>query len=132
MKSIVLNGRCLNPGSAEARLYTIPGPVSFYGELEEGFDGDIILLIESSRGSTVAPYIIYRLARRGRAPRAILVWRTAEPMIIAGCVLGDIPLADRFGDSSPISLEELSRIDCHASLECRSRGGGAHLHLRCR
>ena len=127
-----VNGRCLNPGAAEARLYTIPRPVSFYGELEQGFDEPVVLLIESSRGSTVAPYIIYRLARLGRAPRAILVWRDAEPMIIAGSVLAGIPLADRLGYSATLGLEALARMDCEASVECRRRGGEARVLLRCR
>ncbi len=132
MKSFELRGRCLNPGSAEARLYTIPRPVSFYGELEKGFEDDVVLLIEASRGSTVAPYVIYRLAKRGRAPRAILVWSTAEPMIVAGCVLAGIPLADRLGIDASISLEELAKADCTASISCTERGGVALAHLRCR
>ena len=132
MKTYVLKGRCLNPGRVEAKLYTIPGPASFYGELEKGFDDNIILLMEAHRGSTVAPYVIYKLARRGRAPRAVLVWRDAEPMIIAGCVLAGIPLADRMGASSVIRLDMLARLECDAILECPERGGVATAHLRCR
>ena len=132
MRMIELRGRCLNPGHAKAKLYTIPHPVSFYGELEKGFRENIVLLIESSRGSTVAPYVIYRLAKRGKAPMAILVWSTAEPMIVAGCVLAGIPLADRLGVNAEISLEELSRTECMASISCGKRGGSAVVSLRCR
>jgi len=128
---LALKGRCLNPGEAEARLLVIPRSVSFYGELEEGFDEPVVLLVASTRGSTVAPYVIYRLARRGRAPRGIGIWGRAEPMIVAGCVLAGIPLADMLGRAASSSLEELARLDCIARLECSERGGAALLTLRC-
>ncbi len=127
-----LRGRCLNPGEAEARLHVMPGSVSFYGELEEGFDEPVILLVESTRGSTVAPYVIYRLARRGRAPRAVAIWSRAEPMIVAGCVLAGIPLADMLGADAPLALEGLAGLKCVARLVCSERGGEARLELRCR
>lgn len=76
--------------------------VSFLGEVdpEKGFlrtgMGEIeiagkALVMRGSRGSTVGSYILYALARRGKSPKCIVV-KEAEPILVAGCVLGDIPL----------------------------------------
>lgn len=51
-----------------------------------------ILIMERMKGSTVGSYVLYALGRRGTAPKAIVV-RYADPVLIAGCVLGNITLA---------------------------------------
>ena len=126
-----LTGRVLVPGEAEARLRVYTHPVSFYGELEEGFDEPIILLAPATRGSTVAPYVIYRLARRRLAPRAILLAGMAEPMVVAGCVLARIPLVDRLGIGRG-TLSELAKRECVARVVAGSLGGRATIAIRCR
>ncbi len=51
-----------------------------------------ILVIKRCRGSTVGPYILYALSRKGLAPKAIVLG-DRDPVVIAGAVLSDIPLA---------------------------------------
>ncbi len=131
MKSLDLTGRLLYGGAAKGRLLVIPHSVSFYGELEEGVPNDVVLLVESTRGSTVAPYVVYRLARRNRAPRAILVWKTAEPMIVAGAVLASITLVDRVGAESQVDISKVKALEgCEANVEPLG-GKRARIAIRC-
>ncbi len=68
-----------------------------------------VLLIPGGRGSTVGSYVIMEMARRGTAPAAILTLE-AEPILVVGCVLGDVPLAHR-PDSDPYEeLEGAERV----------------------
>ncbi len=131
MKSLSLTGRLLHGEGVRGKLLVIPHSVSFYGELEEGVPSDTILLVESTRGSTVAPYVMYRLARRNRAPRAILVWKTAEPMIVAGAVIAGVTLVDRVGEHSSINIGEFRALEgCEASVEPLG-GKKARIAIRC-
>jgi len=73
--------------------------ISFYGDVDPATgrlaDGRLItgkiLIARKSRGSTVGPYIMYSLKKRGREPSAILVG-VADPIIVAGSVIAGIPL----------------------------------------
>ncbi|RLG75371.1 MAG: hypothetical protein DRO12_05585 [Thermoprotei archaeon] len=51
-----------------------------------------IVIMERMKGSTVGSYVLYALGRRGTAPKAIVV-SYADPVLVAGCVLGNITLA---------------------------------------
>ena len=51
-----------------------------------------ILVMRYMKGSTVGTYVLYALSRRGVAPLAIVVERP-DPVLVAGCVLGNITLA---------------------------------------
>ena len=51
-----------------------------------------VLVVEKTRGSTVGSYVIYALKRHGRAPAAIVLG-IPDPVVIAGCVMADVPLA---------------------------------------
>jgi len=50
-----------------------------------------ILIFNQGKGSTVGSYVLYRMSKEGTAPAAIIVEK-AEPIIVVGCVLADIPL----------------------------------------
>ncbi len=52
---------------------------------------DRVLVLPGGRGSTVGSYVLMEMAHRGTAPAGIVV-REAEPILVVGCVLGDIPL----------------------------------------
>ncbi|BEP18099.1 hypothetical protein PYJP_14510 [Pyrofollis japonicus] len=90
-------------GAARAPLLVVNKRISFYGEVDKDkgllLDGrsvaNRILITKGTRGSTVAPYIIYGLKKKGLAPAAIVV-SSIEPMIVAGCVMSSIPLASGF------------------------------------
>ena len=90
-------------GRARGEALVVRGPLSFLGDVDPGTgvlrDGSgrsvagRVLVFESGRGSTVGSYVIYALAENGVAPKAMVAVR-AEPIIVAGCVLGGIPLVD--------------------------------------
>lgn len=88
--------------SCEGEVVLYNNYVSFLGEVdpERGFlktgMGEIdiagkVLVMRGSRGSTVGSYILYALARRGKSPKCIVV-KEVEPILVAGCVLGNTPL----------------------------------------
>ncbi|MEM0000053.1 MAG: DUF126 domain-containing protein [Desulfurococcaceae archaeon] len=90
------------PGECKGSLLILDRHISFFGEVdpETGClkEGDIdicidgkVLAFRGSRGSTVGPYVLYALKKNAKAPLCMLV-EEVEPMLVAGCVLGDIPL----------------------------------------
>jgi len=96
--------KILVEGAAEGKLVVINEPISFLGEVNprEGvvkkkgtlFDiKDKILVFPHSRGSTVGSYVIFGLKYYNNTPKAIVV-KKAEPILITGCVISDIPLAE--------------------------------------
>jgi predicted aconitase with swiveling domain len=94
-------GRVLVPGEASGEAVVVE-KISFYGDVdpqrgvlrEDGRPiGGKVLVVRKSRGSTVGSYVIYSLKVNGVAPLAILMER-AEPIVVAGCVLAEIPLID--------------------------------------
>ena len=101
MQSIKLLLRGLVEGRACGPLLIVDRSISFYGEVDPdtgvlkgvGSIAGKILVFRGSRGSTVGPYIMYALRRRGLAPAGIVVSK-AEPMLVAGAVLAEIPLAE--------------------------------------
>ncbi|MCD6096564.1 MAG: DUF126 domain-containing protein, partial [Thermoprotei archaeon] len=78
-------------------------PISFYGDIDVSSGvvvnkrhdlygrslKDKVLLIPHSRGSTVGPYILYSLSKRGLAPKAILSCET-DTLLAVGCIISDI------------------------------------------
>lgn len=103
MHCIKLRG--LVEGHAKGRLLVYPGYVAFYGEIdpEKGVLKPAnsplrgrILVIRGVRGSTVGPYIIYALAKRGLAPSGIIV-EHVDPLVVTSAVIADIPLAESMG-----------------------------------
>lgn len=102
-----LEGRTIVDGSAEGEVLYSADSLSFLGgvdpetgKVQGDYDvkGDNVagkvLVFPTGAGSTVGTYIIYRLAKRGRAPAAIVNAR-ADPVIAAGAVMASIPMVDR-------------------------------------
>jgi len=87
--------------SGEALVSTVP--ISFLGDVDKETGVIIspenplkgvsianrILVVERTRGSTVGIYVLYALAKRGRAPKAIVASKP-DPVVIAGSVLCDV------------------------------------------
>ncbi len=67
---------------------------------------DKILVAPYFRGSTVGSYILFALSKYKVAPKAIIVGRI-DPMLVAGCVLGNIPL---------VELEDYEKIPSNAKI----------------
>jgi len=87
-------------GVAEGPAFIVEKRISFYGDVDpvKGVlkEGNMslknkVLIIPGVRGSTVGSYIIYSLRRNNVAPAAIISLE-ADPILIAGCVLAEIPL----------------------------------------
>ena len=120
--SLVLRGRVIHSGEASGRAIVSPEPISFFGGLdadsgcisEKGhpLEGQSIagrvLVFPRGKGSTVGSYVIYRLARRGTAPVAMLL-ADCEPIVALGAIMADIPTLDRL-DIARIGTGDLVSI----------------------
>jgi predicted aconitase with swiveling domain len=104
----VLHGRVVVEGRAEGLALVSEKPLSFLG----GVDAETGVVIEAGhplrgqcvagrvlvfptgKGSTVGSYVIYRLAKAGLAPCA-LVNTSSEPIVAVGALIAGIPMVDR-------------------------------------
>ncbi len=100
-KNRILQLRGIIEGVAEGFTLVYKNLVSFYGEVDPSTATLIpinksitgrILVIRGTRGSTVGPYILFSLYKNNKAPAAIIS-EHIEPILVAGSVLGRIPLA---------------------------------------
>ena len=119
----ILTGRVIKAGQAEGVALVSPEPIGFFGmiDTETGMvverghplEGESVvgrvLVFPTGQGSTVGSYSLYRLAKAGLAPAAI-VNAESEPIIAVGAIIGDIPMVDqvdidhiRTGD--PVSID---------------------------
>lgn len=100
--------RRISKGAAEGPALVSNTPINFLGDIDPDKGVVVrrehplygkplagrILVFPSSRGSTAGSYTIYRMAKRGVAPKA-MVMREAEPIVAVGAIISDIPLVDR-------------------------------------
>jgi predicted aconitase with swiveling domain len=110
MESLVgeLQGRVIKAGSAEGVALVSPEPVGFFGMIdaetgiviEKGhpLEGESVagrvLVFPTGKGSTVGSYSLYRLAKAGLAPAAI-VNTESEPIVAVGAIISEIPMVDQ-------------------------------------
>jgi predicted aconitase with swiveling domain len=107
MQRTVLKGRRIVEGQCKANALVSTKPISFLGGVDST-DGrvvdktsdlygkcvkDIVLCFPHGRGSTVGSYVLYSLAKRKLAPKAILN-QTADPVIVVGAIIANIPMID--------------------------------------
>jgi hypothetical protein len=116
-------GRVIVSGCAQGRALVTDRPVSFLG----GVDPDSGIIIEpghplegqciagrvlvfpTGKGSTVGSYTLYRLAKAGLAPAAIINAQS-EPIVAVGALLANIPMLDRV-DITRLSTGCLASVD---------------------
>jgi predicted aconitase with swiveling domain len=100
-----------------------PEPIGFFGmvDAESGIviekghplEGKSVagrvLVFPTGKGSTVGSYSLYRLAKAGLAPAAIIN-AESEPIVAVGAIISDVPMVDhvdigqiRTGD--PVSVD---------------------------
>jgi predicted aconitase with swiveling domain len=105
---IRLIGRVVKAGCAEGEALVSPEPIGFLGgvdpatgvviEVGHPLEGQSVagrvLVFPTGKGSTVGSYTIYRLARSGLAPAAILN-AEADPVVAVGAIIAEIPMVDR-------------------------------------
>jgi predicted aconitase with swiveling domain len=123
MPKKILRGRTVVEGSAEGEALVSMKPLSFLGGVDPA-DGkviekdhdlcgicikDKILCFPHGHGSTVGSYVLYSLARKGLAPKAI-VNKAADPVVVVGAIIADIPMVDRV-DIRQIETGETLKVD---------------------
>jgi predicted aconitase with swiveling domain len=105
---IYLQARVVKAGQAAGEALVSPDPVGFLGgvdpdtgvvvEAGHPLEGQCVagrvLVFPTGKGSTVGSYTIYRLARVGLAPAAI-VNAEADPVVAVGAIISDIPMVDQ-------------------------------------
>jgi hypothetical protein len=105
---IELLGRIIKAGEAEGVALVSPEPIGFLG----GVDPETGIVVEpghplagqsvagrvlafpTGKGSTVGSYTLYRMAKAGTAPAAILN-AESEAIVAVGAILGEIPMVDQ-------------------------------------
>jgi predicted aconitase with swiveling domain len=103
-----LTGRIIKSGRAEGVALVSSQPIGFLGgvdpetgvvvesghPLEGQSVAGRVLVFPTGKGSTVGSYTLYRMARRGTAPAAIIN-AESEAIVAVGAIIGDIPMVDQ-------------------------------------
>ena len=123
MANRILRGRTVVEGCAEGETLVSLKPLSFLGGVDPA-DGrviekdhdlcgvcikDKILCFPHGHGSTVGSYVLYSLAKKDLAPKAILN-EAADPVVVVGAIISDIPMLDRV-DIRQIKTGEMVKVD---------------------
>ncbi len=127
-QQIILRGRGIVEGQCRAEALVSMKPISFLGDInptngkiaEKSHDlygkcvKDKVLCFPHGHGSTVGSYVLYALAKNGLAPKAI-VNRKADPVIVVGAVIANIPMVDQI-DISQIKTGDVVEVDAYRGL----------------
>ncbi len=115
---MILTGRKIVGGKTEGVALVSRDPVSFYGGIDpitgivtepgHAIEGESIVgkifVFPTGKGSTVGSYVIYRMAKLGTAPLAIVNLET-EMILATGCVISNVPLIDKITEEAFQKLE---------------------------
>jgi predicted aconitase with swiveling domain len=119
----ILTGRVIKHGRARGVALVSTEPIGFFGlvdaetgvVLEPGHPlvgqsvSGRVLVFPTGKGSTVGSYTLYRLARAGRAPVAIIN-AESETIVAVGAIISDIPMVDQI-DISQIATGDVVSIE---------------------
>jgi len=125
MKYITLKGRTIVQGCCKAEALVSSKPISFLGgvdptngkiiEKDHDLYGECIkekvLCFPHGHGSTVGSYVLYSLAEKNLAPKAI-VNQTADPVVVVGAIIADIPMVDQI-DIKRIKTGDVIKVDAY-------------------
>ncbi|MEA3460058.1 MAG: DUF126 domain-containing protein [Chloroflexota bacterium] len=103
-----VRGRVIRKGNVRGMALVSSEPIGFLGGIdpetgvviEKGhpLEGECIagriLVFPTGKGSTVGSYTLYRLAKNGLAPTAIINTES-DPVVAVGAIIADIPMVDR-------------------------------------
>ena len=120
---IHLRGRVISRGTARGVALVSTAPIGFLGGVDPAtgvvvesghpLQGQCIagrvLVFPTGKGSTVGSYTLYRLARSGLAPAAILNARS-EAIVAVGAIISGIPMLDQV-DIAQIATGDTLEID---------------------
>jgi predicted aconitase with swiveling domain len=134
MQPITIKGRRIVEGRCKAEALVSTKPISFLGGVDSA-NGKIIdkkhdlygecikdkvLCFPHGYGSTVGSYVLYSLAKKKLAPKAI-VNQTADPVVVVGAIIADIPMIDGV-DIKQIRTGDLVEVDAYnGSIEILER-----------
>lgn len=107
MRKIELRGRCIRAGTAEGEALVSPEAIGFLGGVDpetglvvepgHSLQGQCVagkvLIFPTGKGSTVGSYTLYRMAKAGTAPVAIIN-AESEAIVAVGAIISDIPMVD--------------------------------------
>jgi predicted aconitase with swiveling domain len=108
MSPIVLKGRSIVEGRCRGKALVSSKPISFLGGVDPA-DGRIIekrhdlsglcikdkvLCFPHGHGSTVGSYVLYSLAKKRLAPKAIINQK-ADPVVVVGAIIANVPMIDQ-------------------------------------
>jgi len=128
MWQVTLKGRAIVEGRCEAQALVSTKPISFLGgvdptngkivEKNHDLHGEYIkgkvLCFPHGHGSTVGSYVLYSLASKDQAPKAI-VNQTADPVVVVGAIIANIPMIDRI-DINQIRTGDTVEVDAYAGV----------------
>ena len=128
---MILEGRTIHHGTATGPALVSAEAISFYGgvdpttgivieaghPLEGQSIGGTVLVFPHGKGSTVGSYILYRLAKQGLAPCAI-VNRECDPVVAVGAIIAEIPCVDQV---------DIGRIETGATVRIDAEKGAVEL-----
>ncbi len=103
-----LRGRVVKGGCAEGEALVSSVPIGFLGgvdpetgvvtEADHPLEGESVagrvLVFPTGKGSTVGSYTLYRMARNGVAPAA-MINAEADPVVAVGAIISEIPMVDQ-------------------------------------
>jgi predicted aconitase with swiveling domain len=118
-----LHGRVVRGGRAAGEALVSSAAIGFLGGvdpetgvvIEEGHPlaGECVagrvLVFPTGKGSTVGSYTLYRMARNGVAPAAIINGE-ADPVVAVGAIISDIPMVDQV-ELSALRTGDRVRVD---------------------
>lgn len=112
----MFRGRPIVPGSVAGEAVVVES-VSFYGDVSLGgllHDGRSIagkvLIARRAKGSTVGPYVMYALKRRGLAPAAVLLSSRSDPVLVSGAVISEVVLVDSLPEELLSAVKDGMRV----------------------
>ena len=114
---MIIHGKVIYPGVVEGEAVKCEKPVVILGDVDAkkgtvegcGKVKDKILVFPRGAGSTVGSYTIYALRYYNTAPAGIIV-ENAEPIVVAGSIIAEIPTVDSI-DISLIKPGMLVKIE---------------------
>jgi predicted aconitase with swiveling domain len=124
----ILHGRGIVEGLCRAKALVSTKPISFLGDVDPATGRivekrhdlygesvmDRVLCFPHGHGSTVGSYVLYALAKKGLAPKAIIN-RKADPVIVVGAVIANIPMIDQI-DISRIRTGDMVEVNAYKGI----------------
>jgi predicted aconitase with swiveling domain len=121
--ALTFKGRSIVPGKVRGVALVSTKPISFLGGVDVNTGiiidrdhdlygksiKDVVLCFPHGRGSTVGSFVLYRLAKSGLAPKAVIN-SIADPVVVVGAIIANIPMVDKI-DIKMIANGDIVEVD---------------------